>query len=331
MLKFFLSHKALHDDRTSQIPENKNFLVESHIALIDSALFTAVLHLFYYRYQPAMRMYLKDYLFIHFFFFTLLLSAQEMEAFQSDSIYRANKVKSCKITDYNNGYHHSTTYFNKSGRIMRLVKSDNKDLANMGKYYTEINTYYVYADDGKLISMIDSIKTRMPTPEEAEAIKKMGPIGVDFLDQIREFPPLKTNTYELIYQNDEMVLTKKYDANGFLILVDSISKKGALHKKYSYIDRVLDQVEFISYTHQGYPCAQIRQVTDGEYWYESEYSYMYEFEGGVLIVLSGVRHDGETAETKYVYNENGLVIRRLTGFYGSDQNSVELYAYEFYD
>lgn len=272
----------------------------------------------------------KNHIFIFFIFFGLLLSAQDRDAFQPDSVYKANKVKLCKVIE-SGGWHYSTTHFDHNGRIVRLVKYDNSDPSNYGAYFTEISTYYLYADDGRLIHMIDSVKTRMPTPEESEKIRTTGPIGNDFVDKLNETPPLEINTYELVYENEEMVLTNKFDPKESLLYVDSISKNGYQHKKYSYTDRVLDQVEFISYSQRGYPCRRVIQVPNEGYWFWNEYNLTYEFQGGRLTIVTGVRDDGEVAETQYFYNESGLATKRLVGSFGYDQYSEQLYTYEYYE
>ncbi|MDW3196290.1 MAG: hypothetical protein R8G66_28210 [Cytophagales bacterium] len=179
--------------------------------------------------------------------------------------------------------------------------------------------------------MIDSVKTRMPTKEESESMMKTGPIATRFLDKLRQFPPLEINTYELIYESDELVLFKKFGPKEVLLFVDSISESGNLHKKYPYIDQILNRFEFTSYSLAGYPRTPLIQETDGAYWYESQYEFTYEYEENALRLVTGKRHDGETAETKYFYDENGLVTGRQTGLYGTDQFFEEFYTYEYYD
>ncbi|MDW3196291.1 MAG: hypothetical protein R8G66_28215 [Cytophagales bacterium] len=80
-----------------------------------------------------MRKNLKNYFLFIPIIFAQILSAQDRDAFQPDSIYKANKVKHCQVLG-SNGYHYSNTYFDTEGRIVRLVKSDNQDLNQFDKY-----------------------------------------------------------------------------------------------------------------------------------------------------------------------------------------------------
>lgn len=247
---------------------------------------------------------------------SIQLFAQEKGTYQSDSVYKINKVKARKWHMGKNKQLGVTTYYNINGQLTKYLI-----IMNLGA--TTRTTHYSYNENGKLISMVDSTINGIPNKEEIKRLKKMG-MNPDFiLAQTRNKPKFEVSRYELIHEGDELVKLTKFNPGGSIDYTDTFKNNGKIQERKWYRNEQLYQVStteylrlFLKEKYYGW------EIRNGQ---ESEWDYFFKFEFKNDRVSSYTRFDkGEPKETViYEYDESGL-LKSTNGYV------LEQFEYEYY-
>ncbi len=260
-----------------------------------------------------------------FMLFGFNLQAQNKLTDQPESLYKKNNVKLRHWYSGTNKLYEGTSYFDREGRMIRWSKP-----SNFG--FTDNLTYYDYDADGKLISIIDSIKTRMPIEMEIEELEAAGLVTLSFQDEIKVIPPLEVFRYELFYQGDHLIRLSKFNPDESLMYIDSSFNEGLTHKKYSYWKEDLYQVEETTYSASN----RIKRQRGWKYYRGSKYewddTFEYVMEGNRIQSFTKIKMNGEAATANYLYDITGLLSNTNIQLFGTKEYTlIDVYVYEYFE
>lgn len=267
---------------------------------------------------------LTNHAFVLMVFLAINATAQNTLTIQADSIYQGHKVKARHQYGGNSKFHVSSTFFDRKGRKTRYSKPDNHG-------FTENNTYYVYDASGRLIKMVDSVKTRIPSEVEIEQLTETGLVISSFLPELEALPGLKVLRYELTYEGSQLTRIAKFNPNESLQFIDSIQNLGLLSRKYWYWENKLYRVDTTKYLTPDIPNRISGWANQRGYRYEWELNYDLELQGSNVQSFTCTREDGESASSAYFYDDYGLLIRVENGLFDYEYPSIDHYEYEYYE
>lgn len=245
---------------------------------------------------------MKSFFLITLIFIANLTFGQETGTYQSDSIYKANKVKARLWYLGTNKKLSVTTFYDTNGRLI--------------KYQLEpfiggeqLTTHYTYDLNGRLIAMVDTIKKGEPNKEAIEELKKAGLLSDMFIKNDNNKPSLEVAKYELTYSGEQLTKIIKYNPDESLDIIDKIENNGKKQIRDWYRDgELIEQctTEYLNEYHKekfyGWEIINGKKIT----W---DYTFKYKFENG--RVKNFVRYEGkkEMEKTEYFYDEKGLLIK----------------------
>ncbi len=244
---------------------------------------------------------MKKIIFIVFSLIAHLSPGQETGTYQSDSVYKANNIKARLWYMGTNNHLVVTTFYDKEGRLIQYQMDPSIDGA-------QTTTYYTYNEDGKLISMVDTIKNGDPNKEQLEAFKKMG-VDVDkLIKKAKNRPPMEIAKYDLAYAGDQLVKITKYNPNGSIYLVDQLENNGKIKVRSSYRNnKPIKQTtsEYLTKFHKAkFYSWEIREGEKSKW----HYSFKYEFENEQVKRFTRYEGNTEMETTEYSYNNKGLLL-----------------------
>ena len=227
---------------------------------------------------------------------------QETGTYQSNSIYKANRVKARLWYSGTNKQLGITTFYDTNGR---LIKYQLEPFMN-GAQRT---THYTYDSNDLLIAMVDTTKNGEPNKEQIDKLKKMGLDPNKFIKKDKNRPTVEVAKYELTYSGVQLIKVTKYNPDGSLDIVDNIANNGKRKVRDWYRNGTLKEqstTEYLTEFHkEKFYGWEIRGGEKSKW----DYTFKYEFENG--RVKSFVRFDGknEMETTKYFYDDKGLLIK----------------------
>lgn len=256
---------------------------------------------------------MKINLAILFLFISALTFGQEKWTYQSDSIYKANKVKARKW--FNGDKLTSTTFYDTEGR---MIKFQHEPFLG-GEQRT---IYFEYDEKGELIDQVDTTRNGKP---DKKALKKLKKMGLDLSSKLKnDKPEIEVFKYEIEYENVEIVKLTKFNPDGTLGIVDNFENNGRKQirdwyrngKKYrqsvtEYID------DFHKEKYYGW---EIRPNSDKSEW---DYTFEYVYENGRIKEFTRFDNGEKKETTKMEYDNNGLLIK--ASYY-----TTERFEYEYY-
>jgi YD repeat-containing protein len=259
---------------------------------------------------------MKGLFFIVLTAITHLTFGQETGTYQSDSVYRVNKVKARLWYSGTEKQLTITTFYDTNGKLIKYQLEPFMD-------GTQRTTHYTYDSNGRLIAVVDTTKNGESSKEQIERLKKMGLDPGKFIRKDKNRPPVEVAKYELAYSGDQLTKVTKYNPDGSLDIVDNINSNGKREIRDWYRNGKLTRqstTEYLTKFHKekfyGW------EIRDGKKtkW---DYTFKYEFENG--RVKSFVRYDGkkEMETTKFLYDDKGLLIK-AEGF------APEFFEYVYY-
>ncbi|HTJ49670.1 MAG TPA: hypothetical protein VL443_09470 [Cyclobacteriaceae bacterium] len=256
---------------------------------------------------------MKIRVFIVVLFFPLLVSAQETWTYQSDSVYKVNKVKVRKC--FNGEKLTDKIYYDQEGRMIKFA------LAPFigGEQRT---TYFQYDNNGRLINQVDSTRNGKPDKKTLKKLKKM---GLDMSSQIRNNKsPLEVSKYDIEYANGIVSKLTKYNPDGSLDIVDNFEDNGRRKIRKWYRDGAIyreDTEEFIDEFHKDkYYGWEIQPNSSKMEW---NYTFKYEFNNGRIDQFVRFEDGIQKETTKLTYNDHGLLIE-------AKYYTTERFEYEYY-
>jgi hypothetical protein len=256
---------------------------------------------------------MKMRLFIGLLIFPLLASAQETWTYQSDSVYKVNKVKVRKW--FNGERPTATTYYDQQGRMIKFVL---EPFAG-GEQTT---TYFEFDDKGLLIKQVDSTRNGKPDKKRLKRLKK---IGLDVSSLMKNNKPaLEVSKYDIEYANGIVSKLTKYNPDGSLDIVDNFENNGRKKIRKWYRDGAIyreDTEECIDDFHNDkYYGWQIQPNSVKIEW---NYTFKYEFNNGRIDQFVRFEDGIQKETTKLTYNDHGLLIE-------AKYYTAERFEYEYY-
>lgn len=244
---------------------------------------------------------------------SVLAFGQEKWTYQSDSIYKANKVKVRKW--FNGDKLTATTFYDLEGR---MVKFQHEPFLGGGQR----TIYFEYDANGKLINQVDSTRNGKPDKKELKRLKKMG------LDLSSSFasdkPEIEVLNFKIEYDNDKLIKLTKYNVDGELDIVDHFENNGRKQIRYWYRngEKYRESVtEYIDDFHKKrYYGWAIRPNSGKSEW---DYTFVYVYENGRIKEFSRFDNGEKKETTQMEYDNNGLLIK--ASYY-----TTERFEYEYY-
>jgi YD repeat-containing protein len=233
---------------------------------------------------------------------TNLTFGQETGTYQSDSIYKANKVKARLWYSGTNKKLGITTFYDKKGRLTKYQLEPFIDGAQR-------TTHYSYDLSGRLIGIADTTKSGVPDQKQIKELKKMGLDPNMFVKSDNNRPSVEAAKYELTYSGDLLVKVTQYKPDGSLDIVDNIKNNGKTKIRDWYRNGKLTEqstteylTEFLKERFYGW---EIRDGIKTEW----DYKFKYEFDNGRVKSYTRYVAEMEKETVKYFYDEKGLLLK----------------------
>ena len=245
--------------------------------------------------------------------FSSLTYGQERWTYQSDNIYKANKVKARKW--FNGNKLTATTFYDIEGRTIKF------ELAPFlgGEQKT---THFKYDEKGKLISQIDTIYNGKP---DKKALKKLKKMGLDLSSKIKnDKPSVEVSKYNIDYSNGEIEKLTQYNPDGTLDIVDHFESIGKKEIRDWYRNGELYRQctsEYIDAFHkEKYYGWEILPNSNKTEW---NYLFKYVFDNGQVKEFTRFENGEQKEITKLEYDKNGLLVK--ASYYTTEQFEYEYY------
>lgn len=241
---------------------------------------------------------------IGFIFISNFLFSQESVTYQSDSVYKINKVKlrrEYELGDEAQKVLVSTNYYNLLGRLYKYELAPLVD----GQ---QISTYYLYDISGKIITMVDSIIYEEPNYETIKKLKNAG-IDVNIKKHKTNFAISK---YNIEYNNAELICITKYNSDNSIDFIDKFENNQKKQIRYWYKNAIIyrnDTAEFECpfYYTKYYGCEQ-GNTYGRPCW---NYLFINEFDQkGLLSKRQKFENNKLMEEMIYFYNDQNLLIQQ---------------------
>ncbi|WP_299611235.1 hypothetical protein [uncultured Aquimarina sp.] len=257
---------------------------------------------------------MKIKLLIGFVLLPILTFAQEKWTYQSDSLYKINKVKSRKW--YNGKKLKATTFYNRDGK---MVKFQHEPFVG-GEQRT---IYFEYDKNKRLVKQVDT--TRNGKPDE-KTLKKFKSLGLDLSSKAKlAKPELEISEFKIEYKDGELKKLTKYYPDGSLNLVDHFENNGKIQTREWYRDGKKYRettTEYINdFYKEKYYGWEIRSNSKRREW---NYTYEYTFkDNGQVNQFIRFDNNVQKETTEFTYDENGLLTQ--VKYY-----TTENFEYEYY-
>ena len=256
---------------------------------------------------------MKIYLKFLFLFFSIVAFGQEKWTYQSDSIYKVNKVKARKW--FNGEKLTATTFYDKEGR---MIKFQHEPFIG-GEQRT---IYFEYDVKGKLINQVDSTRNGKP---DKKALKKFKKLGLDLSSKLKaDKPEIEVLNFKIEYANDQLVKLTKFNSDGTINIVDHFENNGRKQIREWYRNGIKYResiTEYIDDFHKGKYYGWESRPNSGKS--EWNYTFDYVYENGRIKEFTRFDNGQKKETTKMEYNNNGLLTK--VNYY-----TTERFEYEFY-
>lgn len=233
---------------------------------------------------------------------TNLTFGQETSTYQSDSVYKANKVKARLWYSGTNKKLGITTFYDKKGRLTKYQLEPFMDGAQR-------TTHYSYDLSGLLIGIADTTKNGVPDQKQIKELKKMGLDPNMFLKSDNNRPSVEVAKYELTYSGDLLVKVTQYNPDGSLDIVDNIKNNGKTKIRDWYRNGKLTEQSTTEYLtellKERFYGWEIRDGIKTEW----DYKFKYEFDNGRVKSHTRYVAEMEKENVKYFYDEKGLLLK----------------------
>ncbi|MCK0158957.1 hypothetical protein MWU65_17360 [Cellulophaga sp. F20128] len=256
---------------------------------------------------------MKKHLSIIFLFISIITFGQEKWTYQSDSIYKVNKVKARKW--FNGNKLTATTFYDSNGRMIKFQHE-----AFLGGKQKTI--YFEYDISGKLINQVDTTRNGKP---DKKALKKFKKMGLDLSSIIKnDKPEIEVSPFEINYTNDELVKLTQYNSDGTLNIIDHYENDGKkqIREWFKNGEKYQESItEYIDdFQKEKYYGWEIRANYGKDEW---NYTFDYVYENGQIKEFTRFDNGEKKETTKMEYDYNGLLIR-------ASSFTTEIFKYKYY-
>lgn len=256
---------------------------------------------------------MKTVILIGFLILPFLTFAQEKWSYQSDSLYKANKVKVRKR--FNQEKSSATTYYDQEGRMTKIVHAP-----YMGG--AQVTTHFVYDQKDLLIQQVDSIRNGKPDRKALKELKKIGLDVSSIMDNNK--PKLQVSKYDIEYTNRIISKLTKYKPDGIVDHIDYFENNGKkqIRKWYRNGEVYKESItEYIDEFHKNkYYGWYIGPNSKKREW---SYTFEYEFKDGQISEFVRFDNGIRKETTVLTYNNNRLLTQ-------AKNYTIERFEYEYY-
>ncbi len=256
---------------------------------------------------------MKINLTILFLVISLMSFGQEKWTYQSDSIYKANKVKARLW--FNGDKLTATTFYDKEGRMIKLQYEPFIDGAQR-------TVHFEYNEKGLLIHQVDSTRNGKPNKKLLRKLKRK---GLKLPPQLKkDRPEIEVLNFKIEYNNDQLVKLTQFNSDGTLNVVDHFEDNGQKQIRYWYRNGVKYResiTEYVGkfYKKKYYGWEMMPNSSKREWNYTFEYVYENDRVKEIIRYDNGEKKD----KTKMEYDSNGLLIKASCYI-------IERFEYEYY-
>jgi|TARA_B110000090_G_C13254460_1_gene397790 antitoxin component YwqK of YwqJK toxin-antitoxin module len=245
--------------------------------------------------------------------FSNLIYSQEKWTYQSDSIYKSNKVKARKW--FNGKKLTATTFYDNEGR---MIKFQHESFLG-GEQRT---TYFEYNEKGDLIKQVDTTRNGKP---DKKALKKLKKMGLDLSSKMKSNKPeIEVSTYEINYADGKLLKLTHYNPDNSLNIVDHYKNNGKTQIRDWYRNGKIyrqSTTEYLDdFQKEKYFGWEIRPNSDKSEW---NYTFEYVFENGHIKEFTRFDNGEKKETTKMEYDNSGLLVK--ASYY-----TTERFEYEYY-
>ncbi len=248
-------------------------------------------------------------------FSATLVFSQNIRLYQSDSLYKANKVRIMRWSvDYTNAPG-LRIYFDKEGRVTRYERDP---------FFNglQLTTYCTYDAKGLLIGQVDTLRGVKRDKQTIKKIEKQGG------DPASYFPMVKRNSYEVAryqieYDSGRVASVTRYNPNGEIDYKDVFRNGNTERERIHYEKGTSVSVSVLKYERDRFPekYSGWEETSSGRR--EWEYRFRYVLEKGRIVLYTRFDYESEAETGSFHYNDRGLLTEK--GGY-----QIEKFEYEYY-
>jgi len=250
-------------------------------------------------------------------FLSLQGFSQDRSTLQEVELYKDKGVKSRKKYSAKDSRLIDTDYYDLQGQLIK-----NEIVSDGGA--TNKTTHFIYDRNGKIIQIVDSVKTNLPVSIRVRRLQKYGLDPKRKRPKDADVPKIEVGKYELTYVEDELIKKIKYLQDGSIDKVEKYQYKGRIQDNEWYVDGEVvkrNSLKFIDNFHKDKDTGWA--ITNSGKEVTWDYKYVYEFKKGVVVKYTKYNGQVQKEIVEFLYNNDGLLVN-VKGL-----NSI-YFEYEYY-